>query len=99
MRSVAVIVNVIGSSDPQEAIAQLVDADTNERLNLGSLSLMLRLEREPEATYARGQLIVLGTQETYPIQSSGLFFERLHSYLQNARGDSPPGAGNPEARC
>jgi hypothetical protein len=51
-------------------------------------SLLLTLEREQGATYARGHVQLLGESVEYPFQSNAAFFEALSEYVAQADQNS-----------
>ena len=72
--------------DSSVADLQLTDAETSRPLSIARrCSLVLTMEREPQATFVRGQIRLLGDEIEYPIQSSVGLFEALASLVADSK--------------
>lgn len=80
-------------SGAKEAIARVVDIESEESLAIPPLSVLLTLGPGPRATFTRGKLMLLDTRETFPLQSSAALFHALEAYIARARH---PGRTNDE---
>jgi hypothetical protein len=74
-------------TEPNTGIARLIAVDTGHPLRVEGFSLVLILELEPGATFARGRVRQSGTGVSYPIQCGAALFEALAEYVARARSD------------
>ena len=67
---------------------QLLDMESNRPIPVQPVSLLLTLEKETGATFARGHIQDLSRPTTYPFQSSAGLFDRLQEFLAKQGLDS-----------
>ncbi len=70
---------------------RLVDVESARSHTVTPLSLLLTLEKEAGAGFARGHIQDLARQDTYPFQSSAALFDRLQQYLEEPTPHEEPG--------
>ncbi len=88
LRRVALMLSTWPGQDQTSGILRIANADTRQALAVQRGSFLLTLEREPDATFSRGHLRLLGDGADYPIQSNVAFFEALNDYI--ARAETAP---------
>ena len=88
LRRVALLLRIWPGEDQTSGVLRITNADTTRALLVRPGSFLLTLEREPDVTFARGHLRLLGDGAEYPIQSNSALFEALNDYI--ARSETAP---------
>ena len=88
LRRLALLLSIRPTGDRTSGILRVANADTRQALTVTGGSFLLTLERERDATFARGHLRLLGDGADYPIQSNAALFEALNEYI--ARAETAP---------
>ena len=85
MTRISLLVGIAPESDIARGVLSISEADSAQALAVEPNLFMLTLEREPGATYARGEFRSLKTQTRYPIQGNAALFEALSDYVAGHR--------------
>jgi len=85
---ISLLVGIAPHSDITHGVLSISEAESAEVLAVEPNLFMLTLEREPGATYARGEFRSLHTQARYPIQGNAALFEALSEYVAGHRPTS-----------
>jgi hypothetical protein len=88
LRRIALILNISPGEVRGSGLMRITNADTRGALAVQRGSFLLTLEWEPNATFTRGHLRLLGDSVRYPIQSNTALFEALKDYI--ARSETMP---------
>ena len=74
---------------PQDAgdtgVVRLTDADSGAPVAVQRGAFVLSLQREPDATFARGHLRSTADGADFPIQTTTRLFEALQAYMSQGR--------------
>ena len=88
LRRIALVLSISPGEDQRSGVVRIANADTRGELRVQRGSFLLTLEREPDATFTRGHLRLLGGSVAYPIQSNAALFEALTDYI--TRSETAP---------
>ena len=88
LRRVALLLCIWPGEDETSGVLRIADANTTRGLLVRPGSFLLTLEREPDATFARGHLRLVGDGAEYPIQSNAALFEALNDYIARSEDGS-----------
>jgi len=87
LRRIALTLEIVPQGDPTSAALRVSNAESEQPLLMNRrYSLLLTLEHEPEATFVRGHVRLLGDNASYPVQSNVALFEALADYIARAEG-------------
>ena len=78
---IALRLSISRKAGSKRAVLRIFRVGNQQELSVQPISLVLTLEQEPGVTFARGQLSLLDTNVTYPIQSNASLFEALSRYI------------------
>ena len=87
LQRIALMVRIGAGADVRSGILRVGNADTLRDVPLRELSFVLTLEREPDATFARGHIRLLPAGARYPIHTSAGLYDTLNGYI--AQSDTP----------
>ena len=87
LQRIALMVRIGTTEEARRGTLRISNADTQRDVAARELALVLTLEREPDATFARGHIRLLPAGARYPIHGSAALFEALNSYI--AEHDAP----------
>ena len=91
LRRLSVMLQIQPHRDAGVADLRLTDARTRHPLSITRrCSLVLTMEREPQATFVRGHVRLLGDDIEYPIQTSVGLFEALAGLVADAKQIAEP---------
>jgi hypothetical protein len=68
--------------DRRSGIVRLANIDSGQPVTMQRASFVLTLEREPDASFARGHLRSTTDGADYPIQTTTRLFDALQAYVQ-----------------
>lgn len=81
LRRIALMVKIGGTEETPRGTLRVSNADTQRDVTARDVSFVLTLEREPDATFARGHIRLLPAGARYPIQGSAGLYDALNSYI------------------
>ena len=87
LKRIALMVSVGAGEHPRRGVLRVANAETREEVPPPAVSFVLTLERDPDASFARGHIRVLPTGAQYSIQGSAALFDALSGYI--AGSDTP----------
>ena len=70
--------------DPSSGIVRLANIESGLPVTLQRASFVLTLDREPDASFARGHLRSTTDGADYPIQTTTRLFDALQAYLKES---------------
>jgi hypothetical protein len=85
MGRVVLMVTIWPTEAQTSGFLRLTDADSEQVVPVQRGSFVLTLEREPDASFARGHLRSTADGADYPIQTTTRLFEALKAYMSQGR--------------